>query len=214
MNASSHLNLHRIMIRKHSRGTWSRIGWLSLHAYYTILYIHIYHTMITMMITIIPVWGGIGWLSLIIITMMIASIITIMIMIMIMVMMVMMVMMMVMMITILVLRFIIILNSASFQDDQHQKRPLMINIIASQSCWCWQNWFFHLRSAQPWYYRGCRVCKMENFPKKHPIGNDSVYKSNGNDTEKVRYLTPVLTPPLPTAAFTHSSLTTYSSFSV
>ena len=53
---------------------------------------------------------------------------------------------------------------------------------------------------------------MENFPKKHPIGNDSVYKSNGNDTEKVRYLTPVLTPPLPTAAFTNSSLTTYSSF--
>ena len=90
----------------------------------------------------------------------------------------------------------------------------MINIIASQSCRCWQNWFFHLRSAQPWYYRGCRVCKMENFPKKHLIGNDSVYKSNGNDTEKVRYLTPVLTPPLPTAAFTNSSLTTYSSFFV
>ena len=50
------------------------------------------------------------------------------------------------------------------------------------------------------------------FSKKHSIGNNSVYKSNGNDTEKVRYLTPVLTPPLPTAAFTNSSLTTYSSF--
>ena len=73
----------------------------------------------------IPVWGGIGWLSLIIITVMIAPIITIMIMVM-----VMMVMMMVIMIIILVLRFIILLNSdhhyASLQDDQHHCKSVML----------------------------------------------------------------------------------------
>ena len=117
--------------------------------------------------------------------------------------------MMVIMIIILVLRFIILLNSdhhyASLQDDQHHCKSVMLvlaELILSPS----------ISSAM--VLSGLPRLQNGKFSKKHSIGNDSVYKSNGNDTEKVRYLTPVLTPPLPTAAFTNSSLTTYSSFFV